>query len=97
MPKVRFEKKILLSGYSILQGGPLPSFMHESLLSSLFRPPDQDSGELSRAKNQMCDGLMKLGLVEVAELVYIHKVYTTETFTVLHKCNNLYFQSLCDI
>ena len=46
----------------MLQGGPLPNFMHEDLITKLFVSPD---GSLSPAEKQLQDGLAKFGVVEV--------------------------------
>ena len=50
-------------GYSIVQGGPLPCFMHESLLNKLFGPSATES--LGGAEQQLRNGFMKFGLFEV--------------------------------
>ncbi|CAB4029344.1 G2 M phase-specific E3 ubiquitin- ligase, partial [Paramuricea clavata] len=55
----------LVFGYSILQGGPLPSFMQENLLSKLFG--DTDGQVLSCAEEQVRDSFSRFGLVELIQ------------------------------
>jgi hypothetical protein len=46
----------------MLQGGPLPCFMHKDLITKLF---GVHAEELNAAEEQLCDGFSKFGLVEV--------------------------------
>ena len=55
------SQTVFISGYSMLQGGPLPCFMAESLLMKLF----SDQEGLSIAERQLKDGFATFGLVEV--------------------------------
>ena len=55
----------LHSGYSIVQGGPLPCFMHDSLLNKLFGPSPTES--LGEAEQQLRNGFKKFGLFEVKQ------------------------------
>ena len=48
----------------MLQGGPLPSFMHDSLINKIFGPLAPE--ELNQSEKQVRDGLSRFGLVKVA-------------------------------
>jgi hypothetical protein len=50
----------------MLQGGPLPCFMHEDLITKLF---GVHAEELNAAEEQLRDGFSKFGLVEVYYIV----------------------------
>ncbi|XP_028403172.1 uncharacterized protein LOC114525912 [Dendronephthya gigantea] len=52
----------LVFGYSMLQGGPLPCFMHEELLTKLF---GVHAEQLNDAEEQLRNGFSKFGLVEL--------------------------------
>jgi hypothetical protein len=65
IPYLKLELFIIL-GYSMIQGGPLPCFMHDSLTNKLFGQVPYE--ELSRAEKQVRDGLMRFGLAEVQQL-----------------------------
>ena len=52
-----------LTGYSMLQGGPLPCCLNEDLLSKLFVNPATEG--LTNAETQLREGLSKFSLVEV--------------------------------
>ena len=63
----------------MLQGGPLPCFMHEDLITKLF---GVHAEELNAAEEQLRDGFSKFGLVEVYYIVQYSTVqYSTVQYS----------------
>ena len=60
----------------MLQGGPLPCFMHKDLITKLF---GVHAEELNAAEEQLCDGFSKFGLVEV------YYIYCTVQYTITNR------------
>ena len=58
-----FKFTFLIAGFSLLQGGPLPTFLAEDQLQRIFKKDDLTN--LGEAETQFRVGLERFGLVEV--------------------------------
>ena len=70
--------------------------MHESLLTKLFGPSNHGSSDLTRAENQLRDGLMKFGLVEVVIFSMYCSLYHRNLCSLTECYKKLHFQTLSD-